>query len=506
MSYLINSSSQSSKNLSVKNLGSKNLSVLMTMAIVSLSSANAFANSPTTKLPLVSPTTNLPTTPVTMQPAPQSVIPSTPASQQGSGDIPLDDYGDDSMDEGDEMVTMPPVAQQNLPTPATTNPTPVINPDVLRAADNVPPTIEQVPLGTLSPATIQKFVKLIDTVRQEYVRPVNDELLFENAMTGVLAGLDPYSEYLNPEAYNNLRLFTEGDIGSIGIDTKFDTTSQQWVVSKVIANSPAAKAGIQLNDYIYQINDNKLQDTQTQQDIDQLLSGIAGTQVKLVVSNQGRRKHSVILQRSLVQQQAINAKIINGIAVVHIPIFQSNTQQQMLDALTKINQPFSAIIIDLRNNPGGILSAATDIASLFMQDKTVVQIHGRHGVQEIIKTRGTPHLATIPLVLLQNRYSASASEVLASSLQENGRAKIMGETSYGKGSIQSVVPLMANDAVKLTVAHYYSGLGKKIDGVGVRADTPLQGGELSWEGQALQYLLSQPRTTHYVLQNPATKP
>lgn len=457
-------------------------------------------------------------------PAPQPIpkTKSTPTSlpaniadseEEGSGD-----FIDEDIEQPVTPQTKPPkttttVVPSVTPTNSTassTNRKVVINPAVLLAADDVPPVIEHVPLGTVSPITLQKFVRLIDTVRQEYIYPVNDETLFENAMTGMLAELDPYSEYLDPQAYNNLRLFTEGDMGSIGVKVTFDPISQQWVVREVLADSPAAKAGIGVNDYVHQIGENKLQDSQTQQDIDQLLSGIAGTQVKLVVSNQGRRKHSLILQRSLRQQQPIHAKIINDVAIVHIPIFQSNTQQQVIDALTRLNQPFSAIVIDVRNNPGGVLSAASDIASLFMQDKNVVQVHGRQGIQEIIKTRATPRLVNVPLVVLQNRYSASASEVLASSLQENGRAKILGETSYGKGSIQSVIPLMTNDAVKLTVAHYYSGKGKKIDGVGIVPDFHLVGGELTWEDQVLNYVisqvLSQPQATRYILQNPVEKP
>lgn len=359
--------------------------------------------------------------------------------------------------------------------------------------------IENVPLGAIAPATVEKFVKLIDTVRQEYASPVDDEMLFSQAMTGMLAGLDPYSEYLDKEAYDNLRLFTEGDMGSIGVKVGFDNTQHQWVFSEVIPQSPAAKAGIQTGDYLHQINDIKLQDDQTQQDIDQLLSGIAGTQVKLIVSNQGRRKHAMMVQRSLVAQQSIQVKVSDGIAIIHIPIFQNNTQQQLVDALANTEQPFSAILLDLRNNPGGVLTAASDVASLFMQNKTMVQVRGRQGIQEVVRTQGTAQLPNVPLVVLQNRYSASAAEVLAVSLQENKRAKILGETSYGKGSIQSVIPLSDNDAVKLTVAHYLSGQGKKIDGIGVTPDMPLAGGELTWENQALAYLMMQSRPTRYLL-------
>lgn len=364
----------------------------------------------------------------------------------------------------------------------------------------------RVPLGAIAPITIQRFVKLIDTTRREYVKPVNDEELFANAMMGVLTNLDPYSEYLDSTAYENLRLFTEGDIGSIGAKARFDKTQHHWIFYEVIPESPAAKAGIQNNDFLHQINDVKLQNEQTQQDVNQLLSGIAGTQLRLMVSNQGRRKRSITLQRTLVEQQNVQAKIVNGIAIVHIPIFQNNTQQQMLDALTNLGEPFSAILIDVRNNPGGVLTSANDIASLFMQDKTVVQVHNRQGIQEIVKTHGKPRLATLPIVILQNRYSASASEVLASSLQENNRAKILGETSYGKGSIQTVVPLMDNDALKLTVAHYYSGKGKKIDGIGIKPDVELTDNELTWEEQAVSYLIAQPRPNSYIFRNSHQNP
>ena len=372
--------------------------------------------------------------------------------------------------------------------------------DSIDNADEHSPT-ENVPLGAVSPVTVEKFVKLMDTVRREYAQPVSDEALFTQAMTGMLAGLDPYSEYLSNEAYENLRLFTEGDMGSIGVKVRFDENQHQWVFSEVLPQSPAAKAGIQPRDYLHQINDNKLQDDQTQQDVDQLISGIAGTQVKLIVSNQGRRKHAITLQRSLVEQQSIQVNVIDGIAVIQIPIFQNNTEQQLLSALASSQQPFGAILLDLRNNPGGVLTAASDVASLFMQDKTLVQVHDRNGIQEIITTHGKAPLPTIPLAVLQNRYSASASEVLAVSLQENNRAKILGETSYGKGSIQTVVPLSDKDAVKLTVAHYLSGKGKKIDGIGVIPDLPLAGGELTWENQGLAYLIMQPRSTRYALQN-----
>lgn len=391
-----------------------------------------------------------------------------------------------------------PPASVNVP---TITQMPTATPDIPDAGQ-----ISQVPLGAVSPATVAKFVKTVDVVRQEYVKNVDDELLFNQAMMGMLTGLDPYSEYLDSQAFENLRLFTEGDVGSIGVSVAFDSQQRAWVFTEVLPNSPAAKVGIQRGNYLHQINDVKLLDDQTQLDVDQLLSGIAGTQVRLVVSDRGRRKHTVTVQRNLVQQQALNAKVQQGIAIIQIPIFQNNTQQQLLAALAKLKQPFSAIILDVRNNPGGVLSAANDVASLFMKNRPVAQVRGRQGLQEVIKTYGEARFDQVPLAVLQNRYSASAAEVLSNSLQENGRAKVYGDVSYGKGSIQSIVPINDNEAVKLTVAHYYSGLGKKIDGVGVRPDVALSGSELEWENQVVSQVLTLPRPMAYRLSSTALTP
>ena len=396
-----------------------------------------------------------------------------------------DNLTDDGADDGGEVDI-------TSTTPMVTNP----------ATQPIAPAsgqIQQVALGAVSPVTVEKFVKMIDIIRQNYVTNVDDESLFANAMAGTLAALDPYSEYLDANAFENLRLFTEGDIGSIGVSVSFHADVDSWVFDDVLPNSPAAKAGIQRGNYLHQINDNKLDSTRTSQDVDQLLTGIAGTTARLLVSDKGRRKHLVVVQRTLVQQQAMSTNIINGVAVVQIPVFQNNTQQQFLMALTKLNQPFSVLVLDLRNNPGGVLSAANDIASLFMNDKVVVQIKNRQGIQEVMRTHGKAQFADLPLVVLQNRYSASAAEVLASALQNNQRAKVYGETSYGKGSIQSIVPINDNEAVKLTVAHYYSSKGEKIDGVGVKPDVTLTGAETSWQDQVLADLQTIKRSNQFLL-------
>ena len=418
---------------------------------------------------------------------PVSVVNTPDGIPDGADD---DNLTDDGADDGGEVDI-------TSTTPIVTNPT--TQPKDTQPIAPASGQIQQVALGAVSPVTVEKFVKMIDIIRQNYVTNVDDESLFANAMAGTLAALDPYSEYLDANAFENLRLFTEGDIGSIGVSVSFHADVDSWVFDDVLPNSPAAKAGIQRGNYLHQINDNKLDSTRTSQDVDQLLTGIAGTTARLLVSDKGRRKHLVMVQRTLVQQQAMSANIINGVAVVQIPVFQNNTQQQFLMALTKLNQPFSVLVLDLRNNPGGVLSAANDIASLFMNDKVVVQIKNRQGIQEVMRTHGKAQFADLPLVVLQNRYSASAAEVLASALQNNQRAKVYGETSYGKGSIQSIVPINDNEAVKLTVAHYYSSKGEKIDGVGVKPDVTLAGAETSWQDQVLADLQTTKRSNQFLL-------
>ena len=420
---------------------------------------------------------------------PVSVVNNAPDGISDGADY--DNLTDDGADDGGEVDI-------TSTTPMVTNPATQPNLDTQPIAP-ASGQIQQVALEAVSPVTVEKFVKMIDIIRQNYVTNVDDESLFANAMAGTLAALDPYSEYLDANAFENLRLFTEGDIGSIGVSVSFHADVDSWVFDDVLPNSPAAKAGIQRGNYLHQINDNKLDSTRTSQDVDQLLTGIAGTTARLLVSDKGRRKHLVVVQRTLVQQQAMSTNIINGVAVVQIPVFQNNTQQQFLMALTKLNQPFSVLVLDLRNNPGGVLSAANDIASLFMNDKVVVQIKNLQGIQEVMRTHGTAQFADLPLVVLQNRYSASAAEVLASALQNNQRAKVYGETSYGKGSIQSIVPINDNEAVKLTVAHYYSSKGEKIDGVGVKPDVTLTGAETSWQDQVLADLQTIKRSNQFLL-------
>jgi len=358
---------------------------------------------------------------------------------------------------------------------------------------DIPAEVAHVSLKAISPETLKTFVAVVDLVRREYVDAVNDEELFNNAMSGLLTKLDSHAEFLDAEAYDNLRAFTQGDVGDVGLTATYQPEVGYWVITDVITDSPADKKGIAVGDYLHQIDEFKLDDNKQSNDVKQLLTGIAGTQVDIITSKAGRRKHTTTLQRNNNHPQIIETRLVDGIAIVKLPAFQNNSREQILQSLISLNAPVSGILLDMRNNPGGVLASAVQIASLFMTDTDVVKVKGRQSPLQTLSTQGTAVLKPLPVVILQNRYSASAAEVLASSLQAQKRATIVGEVSYGKGSVQSVIPLNEEQAVKLTVAHYLTAAGKKIDRIGVQPDITLSGSENTWEQQALDLLRQQER-------------
>ena len=408
-----------------------------------------------------------------------------------TNNVPLENGADDlsdiadmleSADQSDDLIDS--VADESV----LNNESAVINTDI-------PAAVAQVSLNAISPETLKTFVALVDLVRREYVDTVNDEELFNNAMSGMLTKLDSHAEFLDAEAYENLRAFTEGDVGDIGIKVEYQSTLGYWVITEVLDDSPADKKGIAVGDYLHQVDEFKLGEDEESNDIEQLLTGIAGTQVDVVTSKAGRRKHTTTLQRNNSHPQIIETRFVDGMAVVRLPAFQNNSREKLLQSLIDLDKPVTGILLDLRDNPGGVLASAVSVASLFMTDTDVVQIKSRQADSRTLSTKGAALLESLPVVVLQNRYSASAAEVLTSSLQAQKRATVLGEVSYGKGSVQSVIPLNDEQAVKLTVANYMTASGKKIDGIGVEPDIALSGIESAWEQQALDLLRNKALTS-----------
>ncbi|MDH9220012.1 MULTISPECIES: S41 family peptidase [Moraxella] len=328
----------------------------------------------------------------------------------------------------------------------------------------------RVPLGAVSPNTLKTFVSVVDLVRRDYVEEVSDEKLFENAMSGMLTGLDSHAEFLDKDAFANLQSFTAGNVANIGLSAVWQDDESHWVITSVHEDSSAKRAGVKVGDYLHQVGETKLDESHSENDVKQLLNGIAGTQVDIVVSHAGRSKRRLTAQRNEVLKSNVETAIVGGVVIIKLPVFQNNTRQQILESLGQAGVPITGVILDVRNNPGGVLESAGAVASLFMRNQTLVQVAGRQGVERELRTEGSPLLIDLPVMILQNRYSASAAEVLASSLQSQKRALIVGETSYGKGSVQSVIPIGDGQAVKMTTAHYLTADGQRIDGVGVVPD------------------------------------
>lgn len=328
----------------------------------------------------------------------------------------------------------------------------------------------KVPLKNISPATLKTFVQAVDLMRREYIDVVDDEQLFNHAINGMLNRTDRNAEFLDAAAFANLQSFTGGNIAGVGLKAAWQMIENHWVITEVTDGSPADMAGIKKGDYLHQIGEIKLNASHNDNDITQLLNGIAGTSVEVSVSNAGRYKRNENLLRNQTQKSSIDTFVRDGVVIVKLPIFQNNTRQQILESVSQIGSPIQGIVLDVRNNPGGVLESAVDVASLFMRKKTVTQIQNRQGVERVLETQGSPIFEAVPVIILQNRYSASAAEVLSSALQSQRRALVVGESSYGKGSVQSVIPLGNQQAIKLTTAHYLTPMGKKIDGVGVLPD------------------------------------
>ena len=315
--------------------------------------------------------------------------------------------------------------------------------------------------------SLKLFASVYERVRQNFVEPVSDEQLFDNAMGGLLARLDPYSEFLDPQSYNRLLAFAEGDIAHTGLQVKL--TGDTWQISQIAANSLAKEAGIQVGDNLLRI-DGKSTRVLGQQDIEQLLRGAIGSSVRLTVSRQSQRSREVSIRRIAPESHAVRYTIrSDGIVVLSMRAFQSHTGQQILDVLEPVYQrgALRGLILDLRDNPGGLLSSAVEIGDYFLPSGLIVSTKGRGEPEQRYQAISEQRFADVPIMVLINRYSASAAEVLAGALQDHGRATIVGQTSYGKGSVQKLWPIEGGRAIKLTVSRYYTPKGRMIEGSGI---------------------------------------
>ncbi len=328
---------------------------------------------------------------------------------------------------------------------------------------------------------INRFTNTIVLIKDFYVQSVGDKSLLDDAIRGMVSGLDPHSEYLDNDAYKTLLMTTAGEFGGVGIEI-----TPEYGILKIVApmdDTPASKAGIKAGDYIVSI-DGKLVSEMTLQDAVKRMRGKEGSPVVLTILRKGEKQPLTFkLKREIIHIASVKSKLLgNDFGYIRITQFQEPTAKLMRDAITELknknNGKLDGIILDLRNNPGGLLETAVQVTDSFLDSKklnkfndVIVYTEGRlPEAQYKAKATGTDILNGAPIVVLINGGSASASEIVAGALQDYRRALIVGTTSFGKGSVQTVIPLDKTHALKLTTALYHTPSGRVIQNVGIIPD------------------------------------
>jgi len=319
---------------------------------------------------------------------------------------------------------------------------------------------------------IDLFSEVLEKIKKQYVDEINQSESMDSAINGLLQSLDPYSAYMSPETLNDMQTETSGEFGGLGIEVGMESG-----VVKVISpidDTPASRAGIKAGDYIVKIEDNQVQGKTLSEAVD-LMRGPVGSSIELTVRRRGKKKAITFnIIREVIEIQSVKTDLLEkNIGYIRLTSFNENSSKQIKDKIKDLekNKNVKAYILDLRNNPGGLLSQAIRISDFFLDNGEIVSTKGRQ-VSENRKWFAKKGDLTNgkTLVVLINYGSASASEIVAGALKDQKRAIILGENSYGKGSVQSIIPLKNGGAVKLTVAKYYLPSGKSISEVGVSPD------------------------------------
>lgn len=321
---------------------------------------------------------------------------------------------------------------------------------------------------------LRSFAEVYERIKQAYVHEVDDRELLESAIKGMLSGLDPHSAYLAPEAFKDLRESTQGEFGGLGIEIGIEEGYIK--VISPIDDTPASRAGLQPHDLIIRINDTPTREMTVDKAME-LMRGEPGTKIELTIQREDvNQPFNVELERGVIRITSVRESMLEpGFGYLRISQFQNRSGEEVqkaLDRLVKENQaPLKGLILDLRNNPGGVLQAAADVVDVFLDNGLIVYTRGRlPDTQMRFEASPGDSLDGVPLVVLINGGSASASEIVAGALQDHQRALIMGTASFGKGSVQTVLPLNNDRALKMTTALYYTPNGRSIQAEGIQPD------------------------------------
>ena len=321
---------------------------------------------------------------------------------------------------------------------------------------------------------IDLFSEVLQTIKQEYVDEVDQAEVMDSAINGVLQSLDPYSAYMSPKSFEGMQTDTKGEFGGLGIEIGMESG-----VVKVIApidDTPAAKAGIKAGDYIVRINNEQVQGKSLTEAVE-LMRGPVGTEINLTVRRRNEKKALEFkIKRAVIEVKSVEAKIIGDekeIGYLRLKSFNENSDKQLLSYINNFekNSKLNGYILDLRNNPGGLLTQAINITDFFLDDGEIVSTKGRkiNETRRFFSRKGD-EISGKPLIVIINQGSASASEIVSGALKDHKRAIILGEHTYGKGSVQSIIPLKNGGGIRLTISKYYLPSGKSISDVGVKPD------------------------------------
>ena len=322
---------------------------------------------------------------------------------------------------------------------------------------------------------LKTFSEVYGRIKQDYVEPVKDDKLLEDAIRGMLNGLDPHSAYLDKEQYDELKVGTTGQFGGLGIEVGMENGFVK--VISPIDDTPAQKAGVKAGDLIIRLDDKPVKGMSLN-DAVKIMRGEPGSPIVLTIVREGAEQPIKLkLVRDIIKVKSVKSRLLeDGYGYVRLSSFQAKTGESMIEAIEEMQKKgkLKGLVIDLRNNPGGVLNAAVSVSDAFLEDGLVVYTDGRvEDAKMKFNASAGDLLEGAPIVVLINAGSASASEIVAGALQDHKRAIIMGEKTFGKGSVQTILPTSSGGAVKLTTARYYTPSGRSIQAEGITPDVPI---------------------------------
>ena len=354
--------------------------------------------------------------------------------------------------------------------------------------------------ATLPVEELRTFSDVFGRIKNDYVVDVDDKELIENAIRGMLSGLDPHSSYLDAEEFTELQVGTTGQFGGLGIEVGMEDGFVKVIAP--IDDTPAQRAGVQAGDLVIRLDDTPVKGMSLNEAV-KIMRGKPGSTIMLTIVREGLDKPiKVSITRDIIKVKSVRARMLDpGYGYLRISQFQSKTADYMVDAIEKLKKEnagkLKGMVLDLRNNPGGVLNGAVAVSDAFLTKGMIVYTEGRIADSRL-RFNATPDdiIDGAPLVVLVNQGSASASEIVAGALQDHKRAIIIGAQTFGKGSVQTILPLSSNSALKLTTARYYTPSGRSIQAEGITPDIELETIEIAQIESGIEPLKEADLTHH----------